>query len=106
MNRREFITLIGGAAGCLAPRGARSDARDRIPRLSVTRRDHRPAARISSGLKDTGHVEGENVSIVYRFAENQDDRPPELAAELVRQRVAAIATFGQISIGSTYTFKA
>jgi len=45
------------------------------------------------GLKDTGYVEGENVAIVYRFAENQFDRLPELAAELVRRRVAVIATF-------------
>jgi putative ABC transport system substrate-binding protein len=43
------------------------------------------------GLKDTGFVEGENVSIVYRWAENQSDRLPELATELVRRRVAVIA---------------
>jgi len=43
------------------------------------------------GLKDTGFVEGENVSIVYRWAENQSDRLPELAEELVRRRVAVIA---------------
>jgi putative ABC transport system substrate-binding protein len=46
------------------------------------------------GLKDTGYVEGENVSIVYRFAENQDERLPALAAELVSRRVAVIATAG------------
>ena len=44
------------------------------------------------GLKDTGYVEGENVAIVYRFAENQIDRLPELAAELVRRQVTVIAT--------------
>ena len=44
------------------------------------------------GLKNAGHVEGENVSIVYRFAENQIDRMPELAAELVRRQVAVIVT--------------
>jgi hypothetical protein len=42
------------------------------------------------GLKETGHVEGENVAIVYRFAENQNDRLPELAADLVRRQVAMI----------------
>jgi ABC-type uncharacterized transport system substrate-binding protein len=49
------------------------------------------------GLKDTGYVEGENVAIVYRFAENQDDRLPALAAELVSRHVAVIATAGQPS---------
>jgi putative tryptophan/tyrosine transport system substrate-binding protein len=42
------------------------------------------------GLKDTGFVEGENVAIVYRWAENQSDRLPELAAELVQRRVAVV----------------
>jgi putative ABC transport system substrate-binding protein len=43
------------------------------------------------GLKDVGYVEGENVTIIYRFAEDQNDRLPELAAELVRRQVTVIA---------------
>ena len=48
----------------------------------------------NAGLRDTGYVEGENVTIVYRFAENQVDRLPALATDLVRRQVAVIATSG------------
>ena len=52
------------------------------------------------GLKETGYVEGENVSMLYRWAENQIDRLPELATELVRRRVAVIAATGAIASAS------
>ena len=67
-------------------------AGDRIPRPHISYEQRQLSARIREGLKDTSYVEGENVAIEYRWAEGQYDRLPALAAELVRRRVAVIAT--------------
>ena len=96
MQRREFVTLLGGAATWPRAAYAQQPAMPVIGVLDArspgTFEDLLRAFR--QGLKDTGYVEGENVAIIYRFAENQIDRLPELAAELVRRQVSVIVATG------------
>ena len=95
MRRRELITLLGGAAVAwpLAAR-AQQPPVPTIGYLHVGSPDARAEAAFRKGLSEIGFVEGRNVAIEFRYAENQFDRLPTLAAELVRQRVAVIFAGG------------
>jgi len=97
VKRREFITLLGGAAAAwpVAVR-AQQTAMPVIGFLNSQSPEGyaEPLRGLRQGLKESGYVEGENLAIEYRWGGNQMERLPELAAELVRRSVALIITTG------------
>jgi putative ABC transport system substrate-binding protein len=97
VRRRDFIKVIAGSAA-LWPLAARAQ-QPAMPVIGLLdlRSPDTVADRLRAfrqGLKEFGYVEGENVAIVYRWAENEIDKLPELAAELVGRKVNVIATVG------------
>ena len=96
MNRRSLITLLGGAAAaCPFAAGAQQPAMPVIGLLAPVWQNEELLRGFRQGLKQVGFVEDDNVSILYRFAENEIDRLPALADDLTRRRVAVIFAIGQ-----------
>jgi putative ABC transport system substrate-binding protein len=95
MTRREFITLVGGAAAWPLAASAQQPIIRVIGYLSSFARE-RDAFRdaFHQGLKETGHIEGRNLAILYRSAQGQMDQIPALAADLVSRRVAVMVVDG------------
>jgi ABC-type uncharacterized transport system substrate-binding protein len=107
IRRREFITLLGGAA--VAWPLAASAQQPPMPVVGILNGQSadsysRPTAALLLGLKEAGFVEGQNVLIEYRWAEGRDERLPAMAVELVNRQIAALVTGG--SIWATISAKA
>src|SRR5271166_1432117 len=100
MRRREFITVVVGAAAW--PRAAGAQQQPAMPMVAILSSASLSAfadllGAFRQGLKETGYVEGQNVAIESRWAEGHFERLPELATELLQQRPAVIVTTGDSS---------
>jgi putative ABC transport system substrate-binding protein len=96
MRRRTFIAILGAAAAW--PVSARAQKTARMPRLGVllysTPQDDPQARALEEGLRDLGYIDGQNISIEYRFAEGKVERLPDLAADLVRLKPDVLFPLG------------
>ena len=97
MRRREFVTLLGGAA--MWPLAARAQQPGKVPTIGFLGQNTRSAASewvaaFVQRLRELGWIDGRNIAIEYRWVEGREERFTELAAELVRLKVDVIVTSG------------
>jgi putative ABC transport system substrate-binding protein len=102
VNRREFMTLIGGAAAAW-PLAARAQQAGKIYRIGFLANDPtipaQPAGQaFVDGLRESGFIEGQNILIDWRFTRGRSDRAPESAAALVRLQMDAIVASGGFNV--------